>query len=111
MVILPMSTIAKYLIDVSTYGFLGLNNRESKWMGNELPSPSLNISAFQFPGKQNRKMYLDNLFGYNWTDPRTGQQPFIKESNSEYMALGQRYSSDYVNQKGSCQPIEVFEIL
>ncbi|EFQ29676.1 uncharacterized protein GLRG_04820 [Colletotrichum graminicola M1.001] len=83
--------------DVQKYGFYGLEDKESTWMGRSLPAPILNISAtWLLPSGE--------MYGWNWTDPRTGQQPF-KDGNQATYAFGNEiYPLSYVKGYGSCQP-------
>ncbi|KZL67867.1 hypothetical protein CI238_12980 [Colletotrichum incanum] len=83
---------------VRNYGFYGLEDKESIWMGQTLPAPVLNISASWLPQS-------DALYGWNWTDPRTGLQPFKDVSRAAYAAANDTYSLDYVKANGSCQPM------
>ncbi|WDK12574.1 hypothetical protein CGRA01v4_03854 [Colletotrichum graminicola] len=82
---------------VQKYGFYGLEDKESTWMGRSLPAPILNISAtWLLPSGE--------MYGWNWTDPRTGQQPF-KDGNQATYAFGNEiYPLSYVKGYGSCQP-------
>ncbi|KAK2060620.1 hypothetical protein LY76DRAFT_568660 [Colletotrichum caudatum] len=84
--------------DVQKYGFYGLEDKESVWMGQSLPAPVLNISAFWlFPSAA--------VYGWNWTDPRTGQQPFVDGSRVAYAAGNITYPVSYLKAYGSCQPM------
>ncbi|KAK2025729.1 hypothetical protein LX32DRAFT_675167 [Colletotrichum zoysiae] len=84
--------------DVQKYGFYGLEDKESVWMGQSLPAPVLNISAsWLLPSAA--------LYGWNWTDPRTGRQPFIDGSRVAYAAGNKTYPLSYLKANGSCQPM------
>ncbi|KAK1995091.1 hypothetical protein LX36DRAFT_672697 [Colletotrichum falcatum] len=87
-----------YVNDVQKYGFYGLENRESTWMGRSLPAPVLNISAsWLYPSL--------SLYGWNWTDPRTGQQPFRDGRRAAYATGNKTYPLSYLEANGSCQPL------
>jgi hypothetical protein len=113
-------SLTSLVVDVSTYGFYGLNQTESIF-GNvsdygknpNIPSPSLNISAYYidpgsiFTNARHGNMELGNVVtGTNWIDPRTGQQPFSDKQKETYttanasqvLALGDSST------KGKCQP-------
>ncbi|KAL2284946.1 hypothetical protein FJTKL_08497 [Diaporthe vaccinii] len=83
-----------------TYGLLGLNNTNSTWPedNTSLPSPALNISAFP------TSRY--DTYGSEWTDPRTGQQPFMDEKKITYVYNNEAYDFDYIITQGygRCQP-------
>ncbi|WQF79509.1 hypothetical protein CDEST_04523 [Colletotrichum destructivum] len=80
------------------YGFYGLEDKESTWMGQTLPAPTLNISASWLPRS-------DFTYGWNWTDPRTGQRPFASFSRAAYAAGNETYRIEYLKANGSCQPM------
>ncbi|KAK2010430.1 hypothetical protein LZ32DRAFT_630193 [Colletotrichum eremochloae] len=86
------------LHDVQKYGFYGLKNEESTWMGRPLPAPVLNISASWL-------LPSELIYGWNWTDPRTGQQPFRDRYRATYAFGNETYSIDYLKANGSCQPM------
>ncbi|KAK1982860.1 hypothetical protein LZ30DRAFT_749030 [Colletotrichum cereale] len=82
-----------YIHDVQKYGFYGLEDKESDWM-----APVLNISAsWLLPSTR--------LYGWNWTDPRTGQQPFRDGSRAAYAIGNETYPLGYLKANGSCQPM------
>ncbi|KAK1962361.1 hypothetical protein LY78DRAFT_256407 [Colletotrichum sublineola] len=83
---------------VQKYGFYGLKNEESTWMGRPLPAPVLNISASWL-------LPSELIYGWNWTDPRTGQQPFRDRYRATYAFGNETYSIDYLKANGSCQPM------
>ncbi|KAF6825230.1 hypothetical protein CMUS01_09902 [Colletotrichum musicola] len=84
------------------YGFFGLEQKKSTFMNQTLDAPVLNISAFYIP-----EQYGDDLFGRNWTDPRTQQSPFLdKEAlRLAYLKGNETYDLRYVKSNGSCQPV------
>ncbi|KAK6220077.1 hypothetical protein QIS74_05579 [Colletotrichum tabaci] len=86
------------LTNAQKYGFYGLEDKESTWMGQTLPAPTLNISASWLPRS-------DFTFGWNWTDPRTGQRPFASFSRAAYAAGNETYGMEYLKANGSCQPM------
>lgn len=71
------------------------------WMGKTLPAPALNISA----------TYLtrySGVPGWNWTDPRTGLQPFSNPSNLAFKgSSNETFLVDYIIEQGSCQEVGV----
>lgn len=74
-------------------------------MNQTLDAPVLNISAFYIP-----KWYSNNLFGRNWTDPRTQQNPFLDMNELRFVydveGVGnETYDVRYVGAYGSCQPM------
>lgn len=78
------------------------------WGANRtLSSPVLNISAFYFP----LDYIASNVYGYNWTDPRTNQRPFKDVSRATYWVqrLNRTYSFQYLSTVGNafCQPMGV----
>ncbi|KAK7917506.1 hypothetical protein PG985_011114 [Apiospora marii] len=114
----PESTQAKHennvctnllLVDVSRYGFNGLNDAISEWdMAPELlilEPPALNISAFYLsappPGKKPDNM----LYGNDWVDPRTGQRPFNDITRLTWTANGLLFTEDDIIRNGACQPL------
>jgi hypothetical protein len=84
--------------DVLEHGFHGLKNGSSIFMGMPLEPPVLNISAYYLP---------DDSLGANWTDPRSGQQPFRDKSHSVWQYGNVTYDMDTINKLHACQPIEV----
>jgi len=83
---------------VQKYGFYGLEDKESTWMGQPLPAPVLNISAtWLLPSAA--------IYGWNWTDPRTGQQPFRDGNRASYAIGNETYPLSYMKANGSCQPM------
>ncbi|KAG7057498.1 nad dependent epimerase dehydratase [Colletotrichum scovillei] len=84
---------------VQEYGFYGLRNENTTWMNKTIPAPALNISASGLPS------YRDLIYGWNWTDPRTGLMPFQDENNLTYTAGNETYSKEYMKAYGSCQPM------
>lgn len=103
-----MEHVNQFGPDVQNYGFLGLdgngniNNIPTEWMNQTIPQPALNISAFWLSKS-------GGLFGYNWTDPRTNSQPYTNQSNLALASTeaNESYSVSYIEQNGSCQPLEV----
>lgn len=87
-----------FAIDVSDYGFYGLEDKESTWMNQTLPAPVLNISAFRMADR------LD-LYGWNWTDPRTNTKPFGDDADFAFAASNGTYFMPYIKSNGSCQPM------
>ncbi|KAJ0160288.1 hypothetical protein CTA2_8224 [Colletotrichum tanaceti] len=86
------------LKNVQEYGFYGLQDKESTWMGQALPAPTLNISASWLPRS-------DSTYGWNWTDPRTGERPFASFYRAAYAAGNETYGLGYLKANGSCQPM------
>ncbi|KAK1655158.1 hypothetical protein BDP81DRAFT_337055 [Colletotrichum phormii] len=84
---------------VQEYGFYGLENKNTTWMNKTMPAPALNISTSGLPP------YRNLLYGWNWTDPRTGLKPFENEKNLTYIAGNETYSKEYMKAYGSCQPM------
>lgn len=70
-------------------------------MNKTIEAPTLNISAYFLPKK------YDTLYGNNWTDPRTGTEPFSDKTKVAYSyKLGNgTYGMDYIKANGSCQPV------
>ncbi|KAF2823797.1 hypothetical protein CC86DRAFT_297584 [Ophiobolus disseminans] len=83
--------------DVTSYGFNGLANASSSFLGIILSPPVLNISAY----------YLahDDL-GAGWLDP-SQQQPFRNTSWSMWVHGNATYNMKYITEHGACQPAEV----
>lgn len=96
---MPILTKLTLQADVATHGFFGKSNVTSTFMNQSLPAPILNISAF----------YIEDtrLFGYNWTDSTTGEQPFRNKSKMTWAWSNETYDSAYVATHGSCQTLEV----
>jgi len=71
-------------------------------MNKSLPGPTLNITGFYL-------VKSSGVYGFNWTDPRTGTQPFANRSNSALYSSSSNatYSIDYLQGNGVCQPTGV----
>ncbi|SPO07045.1 uncharacterized protein DNG_09739 [Cephalotrichum gorgonifer] len=78
------------------YGFYGLLDEETEFNGITLPAPALNVSAFYLTGS--------TFYGEQYTDPRTGQQPFRDINRMQYVSSNELYSLEHVSSQGSCQP-------
>jgi hypothetical protein len=102
--------------DVQSHGFHGLDNAPSTFMSKELPAPALNISISFIPGNRRAGSWgsgpwhpnstiVDNCWGVNWIDPRTGYQPGQDLQNRHYHDfLGRVYPLKYIKGSGICQP-------
>ncbi|KAK0615261.1 hypothetical protein B0T17DRAFT_646969 [Bombardia bombarda] len=97
-----ISTYAK------TYGFFNVENITTYWNGTELDAPALNIEAFYYVGKGNSATCNggDYLWGYNWTDPRTGTFPLRDKNNRRFVLRNESYPASYVIDNGACQPVQ-----
>lgn len=85
------------LLDVSQYGFYGLNNTESNWTYTNvtLAAPALNISAF----------YIDQTSEYEFSWSTSSLLPFTNWSNMAYMYDNKTYDLTYIQSgNGLCQP-------
>lgn len=85
------------LLDVSQYGFYGLNNTESNWTWTNvtLAAPALNISAF----------YIDQASEYEFFWNTTSLLPFTNWSNMAYIYDNNTYDLTYIQSgNGLCQP-------
>jgi hypothetical protein len=75
-------------------------------MNIDLDPPSLNITAFS-PGLYRNDQY------YNWTDPRTGKQPFTRNSaltvGYYYAATNETFDVAKLRVDGSCQPTKSYQ--
>ncbi|KAH6869687.1 hypothetical protein B0T10DRAFT_523526 [Thelonectria olida] len=89
--------------DVSKYGFFGNAKKETEWNGTIIPSPALDVEAYNLPPGG------DQLFGYNWSD-HTGQYPFRNKENATYYISGEIYTINYIMKNASCQPIRKVRI-
>lgn len=70
-------------------------------MNKTLPKPTLNISAY-YVAQDN------NLSGWDWTDPRTGLQPFSNHSNMAFRGTSnETFSVEYIKENGSCEEVGV----
>lgn len=87
------------ILDVSSYGFFGLQNTTSVWMNYTLPSPALNISAYYFERNS-------EFSGYDWVDPRSEKPPFQDPSNITLAFSNQTYSLNYIQSNGRCQAVQ-----
>ncbi|KAK4168335.1 hypothetical protein QBC43DRAFT_296978 [Cladorrhinum sp. PSN259] len=68
-----------------------------------LPAPALNISAFYLP--PHPEAAAGDLYGYDWTDPRTSQYPFRNKTRAMFMADNQTYTVNDIIEHGRCQPV------
>jgi hypothetical protein len=85
---------------VTSYGFYGHNDTSTVWMNTSLPAPALNISAFY--------LRYDPYYGYdgpNWLDVKTGSRLFQNVSQIKFTVFNQTYDLDYIQRKGTCQPV------
>ena len=90
-----------HTIDVSLYGFFGLQNTTSRWMNTTLPSPALNISAF----------YIDpgtDFYGFNWSDSISMryENEFTDPSQRAFTYSNETYFVNYIQKNGKCQPVQ-----
>jgi len=102
------------LVDVEKYGFLALNSTgrlndiDTLWGSNDtyarrLGPPALNISAFYMSPAA-------PFYGNTWVDPRTKTRPFASYMAARTVVRGTMnttYSMEYMQDHGSCQPLEV----
>ncbi|KAF2730980.1 hypothetical protein EJ04DRAFT_584472 [Polyplosphaeria fusca] len=91
----------KSAIDVSKYGFFGLNNGNSPNLSSifnnkTIDSPVLNISAYFLPS---HKIF----YGNSWAYPASVNYPFRNESNALWTSAQELYDYTYISQNGQCQ--------
>ncbi|KAH7074876.1 hypothetical protein BKA63DRAFT_553768 [Paraphoma chrysanthemicola] len=82
---------------VQQYGFHGLANVPSTFRERTLDPPALNITAYYLP---------DDKLGANWTDPRTGLQPFRDFSNTLWAYQNVTYNIKTITEQLACQPVK-----
>ena len=91
-------------LDVTKYGFYGINNINSSFKYTQtynLSAPTLNISAYYIAS--------ECIFGSDWTDLRTGKMPFATKSVAVFVANGVPYPFDYLSVNGTCQPLGTYQ--
>jgi len=96
------------LLDVSEYGFFGLNQTNSTFFTADIPSPAINITAYYIDPRLGwADCYgVEAIYGTTWTDPRTGKQPFNDSSKATYTTSTNNETcvlGDSTTQ-GKCQP-------
>lgn len=110
------------------YGFYGLLDEKTTWMNmsnfplysevregkypdlveKPLPAPALNISGFFFvkPGAYGNRFYVyDDVYGHDWSDPRSGNHPFQKKDEQTYFYSDKQYKLTYIDKNGQCPPL------
>ncbi|KAI0514729.1 hypothetical protein F5B22DRAFT_647485 [Xylaria bambusicola] len=89
----------------SEYGFYGLSNKPSSFMGVDLDPPSLNIEAWYISSPYNNQ--VSELYGWDWNDPRSPNgsvYPFRDTSRLAWEYSNKIYWLKDINKRGSCTP-------
>ncbi|KAJ3573853.1 hypothetical protein NPX13_g4552 [Xylaria arbuscula] len=84
------------------YGFYGLSNISSSFMGVQLEPPTLNIEACYIDVSSSSS---PALYGWNWTDPnRNDMKPFRNSSKAAWEYSNKTYWLEDIMSGGSCTP-------